>query len=89
MTLTLNELSKRTDVVVDAVTEASRFAGRDIWMNGYGILADPSSVRANLAEARKHIDAALKALNETQWPRDADYDALEAAHNRQHDEEHT
>lgn len=84
---TLNDLCKRTDAVVDAVTEASRFVGRDIWTNGYGILADHSSVRSNLVEARNRIEAALKAINEAPWPRDADYDALEAEHNRPRDEE--
>lgn len=37
-----------------------------------GNLADPYLVDANLAEARKHIDEAIKTIKATRWPRSAD-----------------
>lgn len=37
----------------------------------------------DLHEAKQKIDAAIKLFTETKWPRtDADYEALERAHNR-------
>lgn len=81
MTHTLNDLSKRSDQISDAVAQAYGYVGRDLWTNGFGILADPSSVRSNLLMARQKIDAALKTLADTSWPSDADYDAIEEAHN--------
>lgn len=79
--LTINELSKRTDTIVDAVLEAKRFIDRPLWTNGFGVLSDPSSARSNLVEARSKIDAALQAFRNTTWPSDADYDRLESAQN--------
>lgn len=78
---TLNQLNKRTDDILDAVAEAQRLIGRDLWCNGYGIFADPNKVRLDLAAAHAKIGEALKVLRETQWPNDADYDALEREHN--------
>jgi hypothetical protein len=79
----INDLSKRTSEIVAAVSEAQKLAGVDLWCNGYGILADPSRVRLDLAAAHAKLGEALKLLRETQWPRDDDYDALERAHNAQ------
>jgi hypothetical protein len=82
---TLNELSKRTDLVLNRAERASDelrrcFHGRII--NGWGIYSDPSQVRSALQDALTHIQAALNTMRDTDWPSNQDYDALEAAHNR-------
>lgn len=79
--MSLSKFKARTDKVVDAVAEAQKLAGCDLWCNGYGILADPNKVRLDLAAAQSKLGEALVVLRETQWPRDDEYDALERAHN--------
>jgi hypothetical protein len=79
--MTLNDLSRRTDDIVAAVSEAQKLTSVDLWCNGYGILADPTKVRLDLAAAHAKLGEALKMLRETQWPRDEEYDALEREHN--------
>lgn len=81
MTLTINELGKRTDAVLDPLGEAITLLRGPVWTNGYGVLADPSALRLRIAEASAHLDAALKALRETKWPTNREWDALEGAHN--------
>lgn len=77
----LNDIKQRSDEICDAVAEAHRLAGKDIWCNGYGIIADPSMVRLELAAAHAKLGEALKLLRETPWPHDDDYGALELEHN--------
>jgi hypothetical protein len=78
---TLNDLGKRTQAVIDEVVDAGQILNRSIWTNGFGVLADPSMLRARLLDARTHIEAALMVINSTEWPSDDDCDALERAHN--------
>jgi hypothetical protein len=79
--MSINQLSKRTDEIVAAVGEAQKLVGVDLLCNGFGILADPTSVRLDLAAAHAKLGEALRLLRETDWPSDADYDALEREHN--------
>jgi hypothetical protein len=84
----INELSKRTDAICKATSEAARilrrFEGRCI--NGWGILSDPNLRYSDLHDAKQKIDAAIKLYTETTWPRNnADYETLERSHNREMD----
>lgn len=81
----INELSRRTDLVQERADRAAvclrRGDGRVI--NGWGVFADPSQIRTALQEAMTHIQVALNTMRDTDWPRtDSDYALLEAAHNR-------
>jgi hypothetical protein len=81
----INELSKRTDAILEAAQEAARilrrFEGRCV--NGWGILSDPSLRYSDLYDAKKKIDAAIELHVKTKWPySDADYERLEVEHNR-------
>jgi len=79
----INELSKRTDAVFEAVTEAHRLLqGFNYSFNGWGVLSDPSMARARLADVRAKIDSALDILRSTAWPTsDDEWDKLERRHN--------
>lgn len=44
------------------------------WVNGCGVLFDHHARRNQLLEAKEQIDRALKELDATQWPTNADYD---------------
>ena len=79
--MSINQLHDTTSAICDAVADAQKLVGCDLWCNGYGILADPSQVRLKLAEAHAKLGDALKLLRETRWPRDDEYDALEREHN--------
>lgn len=60
-------------------TEASAaFAAlnRGLSVNGYGIYHDRFAVRNNLQEAKAHIQEALNALNDIDWPTNAEYDLV-------------
>lgn len=79
--MSLNQFKARTDKVIDAVAEAQKLAGCDLWCNGFGILADPNRVRLDLAAAHAKLGDALKLMRETEWPSDAEYDTLERENN--------
>lgn len=48
--------------------------GRTVGTNGGGIYRDGSQLKGMMIEARQHIDAALKTLDQIDWPTNADYD---------------
>lgn len=78
----INDLSKRTDRVLDAINEASRALNRTSCtsVNGWGILSDPYMARLSLHEAKQRIEQALTLINQAKWPNsDAERYALEAA----------
>ncbi len=79
----INELSKRTDAVFEAVTQATRLIhGFTYAYNGWGVLADPAMTRAQLSDARAQIDRALEIVSSTAWPStDNDWEVLERNHN--------
>lgn len=82
---TINDLSKRTDQIFEALNDAERALKSNSCStyNGFGILSDPSMARSNIYDAKKKLEEALALLNGAKWPSsNADWDALEAAHNR-------
>lgn len=46
------------------------------YVNGYGILRDPSDMRTQLIACRAAIEAAEKALSGIDWPTDDDYNQV-------------
>ncbi len=66
-----------SDCAVGEWRAAVASLGENLGMNGYGILRDPSELRAKLLEARQHIDKGLLYLADVQWPTNADYDRAE------------
>ena len=44
--------------------------------NGGGIYRDQFQLKHKLAAASQHIDAALKTLDQIEWPSDSDYDQI-------------
>jgi hypothetical protein len=70
----LRAAEKVTDVVVAGWNEA-QFALRTLWVDGAGVLTDPSMVRSDLATAAAAIKRAQAAMDGFHaWPTDADYD---------------
>jgi hypothetical protein len=69
----LRRAEKVTDTVVDAWNEAQG-ALKTLWVNGAGVLTDPSMVRSDLWTAANAIKRALEAMNFSDWPREADYE---------------
>ncbi len=63
-----------SDKVQEHVDEAVAKLGRARARNGYGVLVDPGSHRANLAEAQRDIGLALALLRACAWPIASDYD---------------
>lgn len=54
---------------------ANALAGT-VGVNGYGIFRERFELRDKLASAREHLDAALKTLDQINWPTEAEYDQL-------------
>ena len=89
MTQRFAQAARGTMEVEKQVEQALRaldgFRGRTV--NGFGVYADPSQRRHDLAKARDSIAAASaanptgfgeKAMSDTPWPTETDYDAAEA-----------
>jgi hypothetical protein len=66
-----------SDCAVGSWRAATASLDGNVGMNGYGILRDPSELRAKLLDARKHIDQGLLYLADVKWPTNADYDRAE------------
>lgn len=70
---------KRAEQVSDVVRAAwneAEGALKTLWINGAGVLRDPSMVRSDLATAAaaiKRAQAAMDGFREG-WPKDEDYD---------------
>lgn len=74
----LDAAFKASTTIVDNMDSAAaklRTGNRPF--NGFGILADPSFIRGQLADAKKQIDEALAVYSATKWPTRQDYDAAE------------
>ncbi|MGP2494391.1 MULTISPECIES: hypothetical protein [Hyphomicrobiales] len=76
----ITKAANATDQIQDHVSVAidrlqHGFNGRIV--NGYGIYSDPSMRRSDLVEAQKAIEAALSVMRSTDWPSNAEYDALD------------
>lgn len=62
-----------SDVVVDRWNEAVASLGT-IFVDGTGVLSDPSQTKTDLRNAKASIEAALKEMDGFQaWPTDSDY----------------
>ncbi|RXH31989.1 hypothetical protein [Bradyrhizobium zhanjiangense] len=69
----IHQAEKVTDVIVDGFNGAQR-ALSTCWVNGYGVLTDPSRVQSDLHRAKQEIDKALAAMrNFRAWPTHEDY----------------
>lgn len=68
-----DQIQDRVGVAIDRLQRG--FNGRIV--NGYGIYSDPSMRRSDLIEAQKAIEAALSIMRSTNWPSNAEYDALD------------
>lgn len=68
------ECEGATDQIIAEAGEATRRLAI-LMTNGYGILADPSMVRSNLADARDAINRALVVLGQVNWPTEDEYDS--------------
>ena len=66
-----------SDCAVEAWRAAVASLDGNVGMNGYGILRDPSELRAKLLDARHHIEKSLQYLTDVKWPTNADYDRAE------------
>lgn len=62
--------------VLDSMGAALAALGRNVSVNGMGVLRDFSAVRGQLLEARTQIDGALKLLDGIEQPLNADYDYI-------------
>lgn len=66
--------AKVTETVVASFNRAQESL-RTCFVNGAGVLSDPSETRRDLLEAKSAIDGALAALNSvTHWPDDEAYE---------------
>jgi hypothetical protein len=71
---TIKQAAEATDIVVDGFNNAQA-ALRTCFVNGLGVLCDPSAVRRDLLEARGAINEALAALNAVEsWPGEEAYE---------------
>jgi hypothetical protein len=59
-----------------AWTDASAALAGRVSVNGYGIYHDASELRRKLLSAQSSIQEAIRALDEVEWPTNADYDQL-------------
>ena len=50
--------------------------GGTVETNEYGIYRERHELKDKLLEARQHIDAAIKTLDQIDWPTNADYDQI-------------
>ena len=66
-----------SDCAVGSWRAATAALDGNVSMNGYGILRDPSELRAKLLAARHHIEQGLLYLADVAWPTNADYDRAE------------
>lgn len=46
----------------------------DVGLNGFGVLRDRNELGGRLIEAKAHIERALQAIAEMEWPTDEEYD---------------
>lgn len=72
--LTLDQAKAVSEVVASAFDTAKESLAV-CFVNGAGVLSDPSTVRRDLMEAKSAIDEALAALNGVPaWPGNEAYD---------------
>ena len=57
-------------------TAAAKALEGTVGANGHGIFRDRFELKDKLQAARQHIDAAIKTLDQIDWPTDQDYDQI-------------
>lgn len=60
-----------------AWADASAALAGGVSVNGYGIYHDRFELRNKLQASQANINKAIKALDEIEWPTNADYDQLD------------
>ena len=76
LNLKLNLAEKATSKAFKASAAAYAILTTLPSVNGYGIVSDVYTLRSRFLEAQNHIKAALEAINDVDWPTNADYDHL-------------
>lgn len=73
----INVAAKACHQALEQWREAVSSLGKDVSVNGAGIIHDRSAFRDRLLLTQSHIQASLAALDGVDsWPSDADYDTL-------------
>jgi hypothetical protein len=65
-----------TDAVREALAQAREFLERAAYINGAGILADPSGTSSDVRAAAEQFERVQAILAATAWPTAEDYDAV-------------
>lgn len=82
--MTMNQKAKnKVDAAITACSKvqakwiaADKALSGSVTTNGYGIYSDRFELRNKLELARQHINEALTAMDEIDWPTNAEYDSL-------------
>jgi len=67
------EAAKAATDTISENWNAARDQMQTLWVNGAGVLSEPSTVRSDILAAKRSLDAALAALDRTEWPSSDDY----------------
>ncbi|MBP2563372.1 hypothetical protein J2857_006171 [Neorhizobium galegae] len=73
MTNKIEQAKAASDKIADAFITTKEILGT-CFVNGHGILADPSLTRQDLAQAKAAILEALAIYDATDWPRSDELD---------------
>lgn len=77
MSTKIEKAERNSDLVQNCWGLAHAALSGTVRKNGYGIFIDESHLRQKLEDAKKHIEEALKVLNQIEFPTRADYEADE------------
>ncbi len=68
------EAAKAATDTISENWNAARDQMQTLWVNGAGVLSEPSTVRGDILAAKRSLDAALAALDGVkEWPSSDDY----------------
>lgn len=67
---------KATSQAIIARQRAVTYLESGVATNGAGVLRDPQLARSHLLAAQEYIKEALDAIENADWPSEADYDHL-------------
>lgn len=78
------DIKNKIDTAINVTSDAQNLWNKafdeldgSVTTNGYGIYTDQTQLQGKLLRAKKHIEQALKLLNDTSWPTAADYDEFD------------
>jgi hypothetical protein len=72
----LEAARQSTDTVLEALGQAREFLERAAYINGAGILADPSGTGDDVRAALEQFERVQAVLAATDWPTAEDYDEV-------------